>query len=96
MLQTKFILGTDMPDLERSLNKFLSELSAESVCKYFPESCLVVVEYKTDEEYKTSLCCECSMWDSPNSSNLYGFCQLKGDRKRFNCKACPSYKDIRA
>jgi len=95
MLQTKFILGTDVPDLERSVNDFLSTLSTESVCKYFPDNCLVVVEYQIHEEYKVSLCCECSLWDSQNRSNLFGFCQLTGDRKRFSCKACPSYKDIR-
>ena len=98
MLQTKFVYGTDLVDLNQSLNKALSEINSEKVnVQYFLDKYIAIIEYGIEEEYKNEICCDCAHWDgSHNTNNLYGLCQLCGKRKRFSDKACPSYLDKRA
>lgn len=98
MLQTKFVYGTDLVDLNQSLNKALSEINSEKVnVQYFLDKYIAIIEYGIEEEYKKEICCDCAYWDdSHNTNNLIGLCQLCGKRKRFSDKACPSYLDKRA
>lgn len=97
MLQTIFVTGLDLPDLNRCLNKALSEIDGEPSIQYHFDRMLAVIEYNTTASYDNKICCECQHWDSSNStSDVNGICQLKGRRCRFNCKACESYKDIRS
>lgn len=95
MLQTRAIFGTDLPDLFETLNNELTKIDSEKVeIKYFLDNLTIVIEF---EESYNRLCCECQHWDSSNgTSDVNGFCQLSGNRKRFNCRACKNYKDIRA
>ena len=99
MLQTKLIQGTDLPDLFGNLNLFLSQVQSDEkpTIHYQLNDLIIIVEYETNAAYKNAICCECQLWDDSGSSqSLIGFCQLCGQRKRFNCKACSSYKDVRA
>lgn len=97
MKQTIFVTGLDLDDLNRRLNKALSEIEGESSISYHFDNMLAVIEYDTSAAYASNICCECQYWDSSNSeSDVSGICQLKGKRCRFNCKACKDYKDIRA
>ena len=99
MLQVKFIYGTDLADLNESLNKALSTTESETKpdIKYDFNKIIAVIEYETHEAYKDRLCCDCTFWDdSVGNSDLIGMCQMCGKRKRFNDKACPRYEDIRA
>ena len=97
MLQVKFVLGCDALDLTESLNRTLSNMEEEIADIKFVDSKTAAIIFKVAEEYLDRLCCDCSFWDDSNStSNLIGLCQFCGKRKRFNDKACRSYKDIRA
>ena len=97
MYQVKFVLGVDAPDLTECLNRTLSNLQHDVVDIKFPDDKTAAIIYEVEEEYKSHLCCDCAMWDDTNStSNLIGLCQFCGKRKRFNDKACRSFKDIRA
>lgn len=99
MYQVKYVFGIDMPDLIDRLNRALSDIKATEKPNiiYDRERVEAIIEYETEEEYKKRLCCECQHWDDSNgTSDVSGFCQLTGHRKRFNCNACESYKDIRA
>ena len=97
MLQVKFVIGYDLMDLNESLNEALSKIKSENVSiKYELNNTLAIIEYEVQEAYKERLCCECAYWDdSGNSESLNGFCTMTGKRMRFNCHACPNYKDIR-
>lgn len=97
MLQTKFVLGVDVPDLEQSLNAALTKIASENIkVNYFLDNLTAIVEYEVLEAYKQRLCCECSFWDDGGAtSSLSGFCTMTGKRLRYNCKACSHYTDVR-
>lgn len=96
MLQTRFISGDDMSDLERNLNDALRSVKGKPTVKYFETSWTAVIETEIESEYEKRLCCECSLWDDGgSSSSLSGFCTMTGQRKRYNCRACEEYKDVR-
>lgn len=96
MLQTKFIYGVDLPDLQQNLNKVLSETHSDSInVQYFLEQKVAVVEYEIDEDYKNEICCDCAYWNA-STNNLMGICQYCGQRKRFSDKACTGFVDVRA
>lgn len=96
MLQTRICEGLDFKDLQRSVNEALSEINSDDPKIIWETSnLLAIIEYVVNESYKKSLCCECQYWKENETSSLMGICQLAGKRKRYDCKPCASYKDIR-
>lgn len=97
MLQTKFVQGINLTDLNERLNQALSEItSKEPSIKYFLEDNLAIIEYQTNEAYKNSLCSECALWDDQGkTTSLVGFCTITGKRTRYNCRACRKFHDER-
>lgn len=69
MKQTIFVTGLDLDDLNRRLNKALSEIEGESSISYHFDNMLAVIEYDTSAAYASNICCECQFWDS--SKRLY-------------------------
>lgn len=93
MLQTKFVMGTDLPDLNQSLNMALSQIKSDNVkINYFLDNLTAVVEYNTSEDYANRLCCECSEWEEIKTGGMSGICHACGKKKRFSCRACESFK----
>lgn len=86
-------MGTDLPDLNRSLNEALSKIENPHI-NYFLDNLTAVIEYETVS--LNNICCECKFWDSTDSENdVVGICHKRGKRLRFNCRACDYYDDIR-
>lgn len=95
MLQTKFISGDDMAELEKNLNDALREIDGEPNVRYFENSWIAVIETKIIPEYEGRLCCDCQFWDDVGNQSLSNFCTITGKRTRFNCQACRQFKDLR-
>ncbi|MBQ1571415.1 MAG: hypothetical protein IIZ78_09845 [Clostridiales bacterium] len=95
MLKTKFIEGDDRQDLERKLNAALEEIEGKPRIQYFESKWLAVIEHEIEEAYQKRLCSECAHWEDTGNGTLVNFCTQDGKRKRYNCKACPMYKDLR-
>ena len=98
MLKVKIIESVAGRNLVDDLNDFLATLKSEDVRKtvydQFPQ--FIVVEYEKREAWAGKMCAECQYWDDSGSSDaVVGLCQECGGRKRFNCKACSRFKDIR-
>lgn len=94
LMQVKFITGKDLANLESNLNSFLATLSSDPTIKYELADLTAIVEFS--EVLKDTICCDCRHWDCGNSSDsVIGFCQMCGQRKRFNSKGCNKYADIR-
>ena len=98
MLKVKIIDGVTKHKLEDELNEFLSTLTSEAVRNIvydFPNF-TVAIEYEMEEAWKNMICADCQHWDDGNSiDSVMGLCHECGGRKRFNCKACERFKDIR-
>ena len=98
MLQVKVISTVQVKDLESSINEFLTTVDAETV-KDINIDVLdgtAVIQYEIVEEWKKALCCDCQHWDDGGStSNVSGLCHECGQRRRFNCRACKQFKDVR-
>ena len=98
MLKVKIIDGVTKHKLEDELNEFLSTITSEEVHNIvydFPNF-TVAIEYETEEAWKNMICAACQHWDDVTSTDsLMGICHECGGRKRFNCKACERFKDVR-
>lgn len=98
MLQVKVISTVQVTDLESSINEFLTTVDTESVKDISVDvmDSTAVIQYEIVEEWKNALCCDCQHWDDGGStSNVSGLCHECGQRRRFNCKACKKFKDVR-
>lgn len=97
MLQIKLIPGKDIESLNNAVNAFLAVLSDEAVkdIKTDLDRMIAFIEYSTNEEWKKRMCCECQYWDDGGETGTSGMCQECGQRRRFNCKACECFKDVR-
>ena len=98
MLQVKVISTVQVTDLESSINEFLTTVDTESVKDISVDvlDSTAVIQYEIVEEWKNALCCDCQHWDDGGStSNVSGLCHECGQRRRFNCKACKQFKDVR-
>ena len=98
MLKVKIIDAVTRHSLEEGLNDFLASITSEEVRNIvydFP-NCTVAIEYEAKEAWAKALCCDCQYWDDGGSvETTNGLCQECGQRRRFNCKACKHFKDIR-
>ena len=98
MLQVKVISTVQVTDLESSINEFLTTVDTESVKDISVDvmDSTAVIQYEIVEEWKNALCCDCQHWDDGGStSNVSGLCHECGQRRRFNCRACKQFKDVR-
>jgi hypothetical protein len=95
LMQVKLIHGNDLANLEHNLNLFLATLGKEpNEIKYALSDMTAIVEFS--EVLKDTMCCDCKHWDCGDSSDsVIGFCQMCGQRKRFNSKGCSKYADVR-
>ena len=98
MVQIKFVEGDTLTSLERSINSFLAGITAEDLrdISYNLENKTAIIEYVAQEAWKKCLCCDCQHWDGGDDTNsVMGLWQMRGKRKRFNCRACEDFKDVR-
>ena len=98
MFKVELLQGLDRSDLQDQINRFLSGIDDESVrdIEVDMEKYNAVVKYIMIEAWKNRICADCKYWDDGGeSSAVGGLCHELGNRRRFNCKACQSFKDIR-
>ncbi len=94
MLQIKYVQGKDVLTLEKNVNEFLASLTSE-VKDIKTENGMAVILYEVMEDWKKRMCCECQYWDDGGETTTSGICHECGQRRRFNAKACKSFKDVR-
>lgn len=96
MLQIKTIIK-EIDEIDNEVNAFLATIPTESVVSVETKARgFVVVLYEVKELWSGRLCCDCQYWDDCGSvDSVSGLCQEHGGRRRFNCKACDRFKDIR-
>lgn len=94
MLRIKYVQGKDIQTLENNVNAFLASLTSE-VIDIKTEEGMVVILYKEEEAWEISLCCDCQYWDDGGETTTSGLCHQCGQRRRFNNKACRSFRDVR-
>ena len=96
MLQIKTIYDTGLAELDKKVNEFLKDIPEDNVRSIELHDNCMLIQYVIEEEWEKSLCCDCQFWDdSGDSGSPVAFCQIRGQRRRFNCRACENYKDIR-
>ena len=98
MIQIKTVFFSSIREMDASVNEFLSGIGTESFkdIKVEEEKGFAVIIYEAEEAWKKRMCSECWYWDdSGESDSVSGLCHECGGRRRFNCKACDRYKDIR-
>lgn len=98
MLQVKVISTAIETDLENEINLFLTTVETDAVkdIKVDLFSNTAIIQYELVEEWQSALCCDCQYWDDQgDSASTSGLCHECGQRRRFNCKACKCFKDIR-
>ena len=97
MIQVKFINANEIVELETATNEFLQTVKAEAIkdIKYDFDELVSIVQYEFVEDWKNHMCCDCQYWDDGGDTSVTGICHETGQRRRFNCKSCEHYKDIR-
>lgn len=96
MLQIKTFEGTPK-EIDEAVNEFLDGIDDDLIRSIEVKVGFAVVQYHVKKPWEGRLCSECQHWDDAGSSDsVIGLCQEKGGRRRFNCRACDKYKDIRA
>lgn len=96
MLQIKtFIKSIDRIDEE--VNAFLATINADDVKNIdVKDAGFIVIQYEVKEAWVNRLCCDCKYWDDEgDTSSVGGLCHECGGRRRFNCKACDRFVDVR-
>ena len=96
MLQIKTFSGLT-ESIDDQVNAFLKTLKSEAVKDIdVRETGFAVIQYEIKEEWTDRICSECKYWDDGGSVEaVNGLCQERGGRRRFNCRACERFKDIR-
>lgn len=98
MLQLKTVIVKSIEDLDTSVNEFLSTIESDAFrsLEVKEEKGLAFILYEAKESWKGRMCADCQYWDDGNSSDsVSGICHECGGRRRFNCKACDRFKDVR-
>ena len=89
--EVKFIVGTNLIDLENQLNNYLCGVDADTTITYDFEKSIAVVEVKS--VCAKSICAECKHWDDGgNNQALIGECRKCQLRKRYNDGSCSKYE----
>lgn len=99
MLQIKIIKGGLAEDLNETVNEFLATIHEDAVKDISVDVMkgTAVIQYVVKNAWADRLCSECKYWDDSGSSDaVSGLCHECGGRRRFNCKACAKFKDVRA
>lgn len=93
-MQVKIIVGNSYAELETDVNEFLADLSEDPKSIQFDlDNWSAIIEY--DKNIK-AMCCDCKHWDDGGDVEaLIGLCQKNGGRKRFSCKSCKDFLDVR-
>ena len=95
-MQIEIIVGTDYRDLTNQVNAYLEKIKSKEDPKVDIDFKNVAAVVSYTESVGNNLCCECRYFDDGDSpDSLIGLCQEHGGRKRFNCKSCKEFKDIR-
>ena len=100
MLQVKIVQECEVADLNKSINDFLATIKSEDVkdIKYGLSDIplIAIIQYEVTQAYTNRKCYDCELWDDGGDpSSTSGLCHDCGQRRRFNCNACKSFKDIR-
>jgi len=98
MLQLKTIIVKSIADLDESVNAFLATIDSENFrsIEVKEEKGLAFILYEVKDAWTSRMCSECQYWDDGGSSNsVSGLCHECGGRRRFNCRACDRFKDVR-
>ena len=100
MLQVKIVQECEVNDLNKSINDFLATIKSEDFrdIKYELSDIplIAIIQYELVEPWAKALCCDCQYWDDQgDTSSTSGLCHECGQRRRFNCKACKNFKDVR-
>ena len=102
MLQVKILQGTEVADLNKSINDFLATIKSEDVrdikfgltAENIP--LIAIIQYEITEAFVNRKCYDCKYWDDGGSTSaVSGLCHECGQRRRFNCDACSMFKDAR-
>ena len=88
---------SDPQNIDDLVNEFLRTIQSDAVKSIeVSETGFAVVQYEVKEAWADRICSECKYWDDGGSvDSVSGLCQERGGRRRFNCKACDSFKDVR-
>lgn len=98
MLKVKIVAVTKLAELEPAINDFIATLDEEAIKDISIDITkgTAIIQYVAQEEWRNHICADCKYWDDGGSpSAVGGLCHECGTRRRFNCKACKSFKDIR-
>ena len=98
MLHIKTVFFSSVKEIDASVNEFLDTIETESFrsIEVKEEKGMALILYEVKEEWKNRICYECKYWDDGGSTDsVSGLCQECGGRRRFNCKACNRFKDVR-
>ena len=97
MLQIEFVTGMTAEEIKDNINTFLATLQDDAVkdIKVEASEGVATILYVIEEEWKKRICCDCQHWDDGGETTPTGLCQVCGQRRRFNSKACDKYKDVR-
>ena len=96
MKKVKFVIGTDIEDLNNALNDYLKTIpETETEIKYDVANLLVIVEHG-EVSKSVCRCCDCQHYDpSEDNRGAWGLCHRKGIRTKFSSLSCNDYDDIR-
>lgn len=96
-MKVKFVIGTDLQDLQDSLNSYLNSIKETEVnVKYDLDRLIVIVEHDGCSKESVCRCCDCIFYDpSEDRRTPWGLCQRRGERTKFNRKSCGDFIDVR-
>lgn len=98
MLQVNIVEGMNKDELMEAINDFLKTIDDEAVkdIKVNETTWTAVIQYKVIKQWTKEKCYDCKYWDDGGEpSAVSGLCHECGQRRRFNCKACEKFFDIR-
>lgn len=98
MLQVEIVTGMTAEELKANINTFIATLQDDAVkdIKVEASEGIATILYVIQDEWKKHMCCDCQYWDDQgDNESTSGLCHECGQRRRFNCKACKYFKDIR-
>lgn len=98
MYQIKLIEGKDIESLNTATNEFLAVFNEDAVkdIRINYDKMVAFIQYEVKDAWTDRKCYDCKYWDDGgDSASVSGMCMEHGQRRRFSCKACKSFKDIR-